>query len=99
MASGLTKIGSRYYFFQRSTQKAYRGKVYKSQWIKFNNKYYCASKNGILYVNGWRRVSCGGHKYYSTLKTVWPGDANQKIKRGDVYVNFDGRGRFIESGQ
>lgn len=44
MASGLTKIGSRYYFFQRSTQKAYRGKVYKSKWIKFNKKYYCASK-------------------------------------------------------
>ena len=27
-------------------QTAYRGKVYKSQWIKFNNKYYCASSNG-----------------------------------------------------
>ena len=97
MASGLTKIGSRYYFFQRSTQKAYRGKVYKSQWIKFNNKYYCASKNGILYVNGWRRVSCGGHKYYFYFKDC-VAQTNQKIKRGDVYGTLDGRGRFIESG-
>ena len=97
MASGLTKIGSRYYFFQRSTQKAYRGKVYKSKWIKFNKKYYCASKNGILYVNGWRRVSCGGHKYYFYFKDC-VAQTNQKIKRGDVYGTLDGRGRFIESG-
>ena len=97
MASGLTKIGSKYYFFQRSTQKAYRGKVYKSQWIKFNKKYYCASRNGSLYVNGWRRVSCGGHKYYFYFKNC-AAQTNQKIKRGDVYGTLDGRGRFIESG-
>lgn len=93
MASGLTKIGSKYYFFQRSTQKAYRGKVYKSQWIKFNKKYYCASRNGSLYVNGWRRVSCGGHKYYFYFKNC-AAQTNQKIKRGDVYGTLDGQRPF-----
>lgn len=97
MASGVTKIGNKYYFFQRSSETAYRGKVYKSQWIKFNNKYYCASSSGALYVNGWRRISCGGQKYYFYFKNC-VALTNRRIKRGDTYGTLDERGRFIEAG-
>ena len=97
MASGLTKIGRRYYFFQRSDANNCKGKMYKTQWIKFNGKYYCASSKGILYANGWRRLKCGDQKYYFYFKDC-VAQTNKKIKRGDTYGTLDSRGRFVESG-
>ena len=48
MASGVTKVSDKYYFFQRSSTTQYRGQMYKGTWIKYNNKYYYAASNGIL---------------------------------------------------
>lgn len=97
MASGVTKIGDKYYFFQRSTTKAYRGKVYKGTWIKYNNKYYYAASNGVLCANGWRRIKSNGRYYYYYFRNC-TALTNRSIKRGDTYGSLDSKGRFISAG-
>ena len=44
MASGPVTVGDYKYFFERSSSTQCRGKKYKSQWIKYNNKFYYATK-------------------------------------------------------
>lgn len=97
MASGVTKIGDKYYFFQRSSAKAYRGKVYKGTWIKYNNKYYYAASNGVLCANGWRRIKSNGRYYYYYFRNC-TALTNRSIKRGDTYGSLDSKGRFISAG-
>lgn len=98
MASGLTKIGNKYYFFKRSSSKSYKGKVYKSTWVKYNGKYYYASKNGVLAENGWKRIKTDGKYYYFYFKNCTAVTNKTGIKRGNQTGILDGRGRFISGG-
>lgn len=93
MASGVTKIGNKYYFFQRSSTKQYRGQMYKGTWIKYNNKYYYAASNGLLAVSGWRRIRCDGKMYYFYFKDCIA-QTNRSITRAGTKGWLDSRGRF-----
>ncbi|WP_288200367.1 hypothetical protein, partial [Blautia sp. CAG:257] len=62
MASGPVTVGDYKYFFERSSSTQCRGKKYKSQWIKYNNKFYYATKEGRLYGAGWKTIN--GNRYY-----------------------------------
>lgn len=93
MASGVTKIGNRYYFFQRSSTSQYRGQMYKGTWIKYNDKYYYAASNGVLAVNGWRRIKCDGKMYYFYFQNC-TAVTNKTVTRGSEKGWLDARGRF-----
>lgn len=90
MASGLRKVNGAYYFFERSSSKKYRGKMYKGTWIKYKNKYYLASSKGKLIVSGWRTYR--GEKYYFQ-NCVALTNRNIQYKDG-TYGYLDSRGRF-----
>lgn len=98
MASGVTKINGKYYFFQRSSSKAYKGKVYKSKWIKYNGKYYYASKSGALAENGWKRIKTDGRFYYFYFQNLTAVTNKSNVERAGTYGSLDARGRFIEAG-
>lgn len=98
MASGLTKIGDKYYFFKRSSSKSYKGKVYKSTWVKYNGKYYYASKNGVLAEKGWKRIKTDGKYYYFYFQNCTAVTNKTGVKRGSQTGILDGRGRFISGG-
>lgn len=98
MASGVTKINGNYYFFRRSTSSSYKGKVYKSQWIKYNGKYYYASKNGILAESGWKRIKADGKYYYFYFQNCVALTNKSGMKRGSTYGILDSRGRFVKAG-
>lgn len=93
MASGFRKVGSKYYFFERSSTKKYRGKMYKKTWVKYKNKYYYARPNGSLIENGWRRI---GGQYYLFKNCVV--QTNKDVVRDGTYGRLDSRGRFKEAG-
>lgn len=91
MASGVRKVGKYYYFFERSSSKKYRGKMYKGTWIKYKNKYYYAGSKGNLATNGWRTIR--GDKYYFKNCTAL---TNQNIQYKDgTYGRLDSRGKFM----
>ena len=98
MASGVTKIGSRYYFFQRSSTTAYKGLVYKSKWIKYNNKYYFACSTGVLADNGWRRIKMNGTYYYFLFKNCTAVTNKSGVQHNGTYGSLDSMGRFVTAG-
>lgn len=90
MASGVTKVNNTYYFFERSSTKQYRGKMYKGTWIKYNNKYYYAGSKGNLATNGWRTIH-GGKYYFKNCTAL----TNYNIQYTDgTYGRLDERGKF-----
>lgn len=91
MASGPVTVGKNKYFFERSSSTTYRGKKYKNQWIKYNNKYYYAIKDGRLCGGGWKTID--GGKYYfknwtAVTRTVMKDPSTGK------YGWLDGRGKY-----
>ena len=98
MASGVTKINGKYYFFQRSSSKSYKGKVYKSKWVKYNGRYYYASQSGVLAEHGWTRIRTDGRFYYFYFKNLTAVTNKTGVEHNGTYGSLDGRGRFIEAG-
>ena len=91
MASGPVTVGDYKYFFERSSSTQCRGKKYKSQWIKYNNKFYYATKEGRLYGAGWKTIN--GNRYYFE---AWTAVTNVVKKDPDtkLYGYLDSRGKF-----
>lgn len=90
LASGKTLIGNKYYFFQISTSKAYKGKVYKKTWISYKGKwYYAGSKTGMLYRNGWAKVGSGYYYFQDDCSTK----TNTFMKRNGVNGYLDSKGK------
>ena len=89
LASGITKINNKYYFFATSNSNSHRGWLYKNTLIRYKNNWYYANKAGILRKNGWQKV--GKYWYYlSNYKVV----TNKSIKHGKVSGRLDSQGRF-----
>ena len=82
--SGVCKVDGRYYFFERSTSTAYKGKMYKGTWIKYNNKYYYAASNGNLATNGWRTIR--NEYYYFQNCTALTNITSKKAMYMDVWT-------------
>lgn len=98
MASGVTKINGKYYFFQRSSSKAYKGKVYKAKWIKYNGKYYYASGSGVLAENGWKRIKSDGRFYYFYFQNLTAVTNKSGVVCNGNHGSLDSRGRFVSAG-
>ena len=98
MASGVTKINGKYYFFQRSSSRAYKGNVYTSKWIKYNNKYYYASGTGILAENGWKRIKSEGKFYYFYFRNLTAVTNKSGVVCKGIHGSLDSRGRFVSAG-
>ncbi len=99
MASGLRKVKGAYYFFERSSSKKYRGKMYKGTWVKYRNKYYLATSKGKLIVSGWRTYR--GEKYYersSSKKYRGKMYKGTWVKYRNKYYLATSKGKLIVSG-
>lgn len=93
MASGVTKVGGSYFFFQRSSTKAYKGKRYKATWIKYKGKYYYAKRNGKLAYTGWQKLKINKKSYWFYFQNA-TAKTNTKITRAGISGYLDSRGRF-----
>lgn len=90
LASGVTEVDGKTYFFQVSNSTTHRGKLFKSTWISYKNKWYYAQSNGVLYKSGWKKID-GNYYYFQgdfTTKT------NAFVKRGSVNGYVDNKGKF-----
>ena len=45
-------------------------KYTKGKWVKYNGRYYYASKSGVLAENGWKRIKTDGRFYYFYFKNL-----------------------------
>ena len=89
VASGITTINNKNYFFATSNSKTHRGWMYKNTLIRYKNNWYYADSKGVLKKNGWQKVG----KYWYYLKD-YKVLTNQAIKRGKVNGRLDNQGRF-----
>lgn len=90
LASGITTVNGKTYFFQGSTAKQYKGKMYKNTWISYKNKWYYAGSNGVLYKSGWKYIK-GSYYYFNKDYTV---KTNATATRNGVRGYLDSRGKF-----
>ena len=94
LASGITTVNGKTYFFQASTSKTPKGVMYKSIWIHYNNKWYYAGSDGVLYKSGWKKIK-GSYYYFNSDYTV---KTNQTVTKNGVKGYVDSRGKFYSSG-
>ena len=94
LASGVTKVGSKYYFFQRSSTSAYKGDKYVNTWIKYKNNYYYAYSDGTLAIKGWKRLTVDKKRYWFYFKNCIA-QTNTSATRGTTKGYLDSRGRFV----
>ena len=90
LASGVTEVDGKTYFFMVSSSKEHRGSLFKNTWIKYKKKAYYAQSNGILYKSGWKKID-GSYYYFQgdfTAKT------NAFVKKGNVNGYLDPNGKF-----
>ena len=94
LASGITTVNGKTYFFQSSTSSTPKGVMYKNKMIHYNNKWYYAGSDGVLYKSGWKKI--GGYYYYFnsdyTIKT------NAAVTRNGVKGYVDSTGKFYSAG-
>ncbi|MDO4306526.1 MAG: L,D-transpeptidase family protein [Eubacteriales bacterium] len=91
LASGITTVNGKTYFFRGSTTTKAKGTMYKNTWIRYNNNWYYAGSNGTLYKNGWKYIK-GGYYYFNTDYTV---KTNASVTRNGVSGYVDARGKFV----
>lgn len=94
LASGITTVNGKTYFFQSSTADTPKGKMYTNTWISYKKKWYYAGSNGELYQNGWKYIK-GGYYYFNSDFTV---KTNQAITKDGVKGYVDGTGKFLSGG-
>lgn len=94
LASGITTVNGKTYFFQSSTSKTPKGVMYKNIWIHYNNKWYYAGSNGVLYKSGWKKIE-GSYYYFNSDYTV---KTNQTVTKNGVKGYVDSRGKFYSAG-
>lgn len=90
LASGITTVNGKTYFFQGSTAKAYKGVMYKNTWISYKSKWYYAGSDGVLYKSGWKSIN-GNYYYFNKDYTV---KTNCSATRNGVRGYLDSRGKF-----
>lgn len=112
MAGGPLKVGNNMYFFERSSSTSCRGEKYKNTWIKYNNKYYYAGKEGKLCGSGWHTIN-GGRYYFENWTAVtnkikqdpqnnkwgWldPGKCGKHVYGWIAYNNSQNQARYLNS--
>ena len=106
LASGIKEVNGKTYFFQVSSTTAYKGQMLKSTMIKYKNKWYYAQSNGVLWENGWKKIS--GKYYYfkdfvaQTKTFAWRGKTYGYLNSSGVfstgwvvYSNSENKVRYV----
>lgn len=94
LASGITTVNGKTYFFQASTSTTPKGYMYKNTWISYNKKWYYASSTGVLLNNGWQKIN--GYYYY--FNSDYSVKVNSTVTRDGIKGWVDSRGRFYTEG-
>lgn len=89
LASGLTVMNGKLYFFAPSTSAERNGKMAKNELVFYKNKRYYAGADGRLKKYGWQQV--GNDYYYFKNYTAV---RNTFITRNGVNGYLDDTGRF-----
>lgn len=89
LASGITVINGKSYFFKPSTSKTRNGKMVKNQMFVYKKKTYFAASNGVLRKSGWQKID-GNWYYFKNLNVV----KNTFIKKGKKYGYVDATGKY-----
>lgn len=89
LASGVTVIKGKSYFFEVSTSKKRAGKMVKGRMVTYKKKTYYANSKGVLRSSGWQKID-GSYYYFKNMVAV----KNTYIKKGSTYGYLDNTGRF-----
>ncbi|MDC7289791.1 L,D-transpeptidase [Blautia schinkii] len=90
LASGVTEVDGKTYFFMVSNSTTHRGSLFKSTWISYKKKWYYAQSNGVLHKSGWKKID--GNYYY--FQGDFTAKTNAFVKRGNVNGYLDANGKF-----
>ena len=91
MASGLTKINNKYYFYTVSSSSACRGKLVKGKMVSYDGKMYLAASTGQLYRSQWGKYN--GNYYYFQANCAAAKNTYQKL--GNTWGMCDKAGKFV----
>ena len=89
LASGITVIDGKSYFFKPSTSKTRNGKMVKNQMFVYKKKTYFAAADGVLRKSGWQKID-GKYYYFKNMNLV----KNKFVKKGKKYGYVDATGKF-----
>ena len=89
LASGITVINGKSYFFKPSTSKTRNGEMVKNQLFVYKKKTYFADSKGVLRKSGWRKID-GNWYYFRNMNLV----KNEFIKKGSKYGYVDATGKY-----
>lgn len=90
LASGLTEINGKTYFFKVSNATTRNGQMFKNTMISYKGKWFYAGPKGILAQNRWIKDN-GNYYYFQEDFTML---TNEFVKRGDTYGYVDSSGKF-----
>ena len=89
LASGITVIKGKSYFFKPSTSTTRNGQLVKNQMFVYKKRTYFADSKGVLRKNGWANID-GSWYYFRNMSIV----KNEFIKKGSQYGYVDSTGKY-----
>ena len=89
LASGITVINGKSYFFKPSTSNTRNGQMVKNQLFVYRKKTYFADSKGVLRKSGWRKID-GNWYYFRNMNLV----KNEFVKKGSKYGYVDSTGKY-----
>lgn len=90
LASGMTTVDGKKYYFEPSSATSRKGLPYKKKWITYKNKLYYASSKTYLCDDGWEKIK-GKYYYFNSDGTV---KTNTFMKRKGVNGYLDSTGKY-----
>ncbi len=107
MASGRTTVRGKQYFFEISTSSSCKGNMYKGTMIRYNNRWFYAQSNGVLFKEGWITLNSSLYYFWSyspqTCTFKWHGstygylDYTGKFGTGWlIYSNSENKVRYVD---
>lgn len=89
LASGITVINGKSYFYTPSSSKNRNGKLVKKKMFTYKGKTYYAGSDGALRKTGWQYID-GEWYYFKNMNIV----KNAFVKKNGKYGYVDNTGRF-----
>ena len=89
LASGVTVINGKSYFFKPSTSNTRNGQMVKNEMFVYKKKTYFADSKGVLRKSGWQKID-GNWYYFKNMSLV----KNAFVKKGKKYGYVDATGKF-----
>ena len=89
LASGVTKVNGKTYFFEISNSNTRRGKMFKNTLITYNGNWYYAEADGQLANNTWKQIDGSWYRFenFVTQKDTFRWKDN-------TYGYLDAQGKF-----